>query len=202
MNDLEEFVAEILPAIAEGRVRQEDLEHLWSGLFPEEDYASRRGRDAFLDGFLAVASGGSSNGSDLAFRPGGWEVNLGKGIVQTSVATALLGGVLAMLGAAQVPAAVLTAVIPLLFDIGRVRLTEGQGYVLAELVVDPRAQNGELSAEQLHESLSPALRQSVSLLDFRDFLATFRRAGLADDLPDGNIRLRPADRAKFRISFR
>jgi len=53
-------------------------------------------------------------------------VNLRRGAVQTIIAGALIAGLLAVLGATQIPAALATAVVPLLFDIQHVTLTPGQ----------------------------------------------------------------------------
>ncbi|MFI6637729.1 hypothetical protein ACIBI7_53370 [Nonomuraea fuscirosea] len=203
MNDLEAFLVQHLPVDVKdkGRVSSAALEQLWSELFPHDNYSSRRGREAFLKAVQTTATG-SGGQEQLEFRPGGWEVNLGKGLAQTVVATALLGGILVMLGTAGLPAAVLTAVIPLLFDVSRTRLTDSQDYVLAELVVNPDVLKGELTTDQLYESLSAETRRSITRLEFRDFLDAFRRAGLADHQSDDRVILRPTDQARFRITFR
>jgi len=104
-------------------VSSEDLEQLWLDLMPDT-YAARRGLDTFLQAVQADAD--QAPGADLEFRPGGWQVNLRRGAVQTIIAGALIAGLLAVLGATQIPAALATAVVPLLFDIQHVTLTPGQ----------------------------------------------------------------------------
>jgi hypothetical protein len=66
-------------------VSSEDLEGLWAELMPDS-YPARRGLETFLDAVQAAA--GSSADADLQFRPGGWQVDLRRGAVQTVVATA------------------------------------------------------------------------------------------------------------------
>lgn len=117
------------------------------------------------------------------------------------IATALIGGLLATLGATQIPAAVITVVVPLLFDVSTVTLTAGQEYLLAELVAHDEVLNGTLTVPELYERLSPASRSGLSMPDFVDFIDLCRRAGLSDTGRGGTIELRPSGRARFRITF-
>ena len=179
-------------------VSSEDLERLWSGLVPDS-YAGRRGLDAFLEAVQAGA--GQEPDADLQFRPGGWQVDLGRGMVQSVVGAALIAGLLVALGATAIPAAVVTAVVPLFFDIKRVSLTPGQEYLLADLVGHKEALDGSLTPRELYRRLTKEVRGQLSFMDFTDFLDTCRRAGLADNSPAGTVTLRPADAARFRITL-
>lgn len=178
----------------------DDLEQLWSELMPDS-YRARRGLELFLDS-VRTAADQAPDQADLQFRPGGWQVNLSRGAVQTIVATALLAGLLVVFGAAQIPAGVATAVVPLLFDVERIRLTPGQEYLLAELVAHREALDGSMTPRELYEKLPPDTRAQLPFLEFADFLGTCYGAGLADVAESGTVQLRPSDRARFRITLR
>jgi hypothetical protein len=179
-------------------VSSEDLERLWSDLMPD-NYAGRRGLDVFLQ---AVQAGvGETPDADLQFRPGGWQVDLRRGAVQSVIAAALIAGLLVALGATAIPAAVVTAVVPMFFDIQRVALTPGQEYLLAELVGHKEALDGTRTPRELYDQLTAEVRSQLSFMDFVDFLDTCRRAGLADTSATGTVTVRPADEARFRITL-
>ena len=179
-------------------VRSEDLERLWSDLMPDT-YAGRRGLDVFLQAVQAAAD--ETADADLQFRPGGWQVDLRRGAVQSVIAAALIGGLLIALGATAIPAAVVTAVVPLFFDIKRVALTPGQEYLLAELVGHKEALDGTRTPRELYDQLTDEVRGQLSYMDFADFLDTCRRAGLADTSGTGTVTVRPSDDARFRITW-
>jgi len=179
-------------------VRSEDLERLWSDLMPDT-YAGRRGLDVFLQAVQAAAD--ETADADLQFRPGGWQVDLRRGAVQSVIAAALIGGLLIALGATAIPAAVVTAVVPLFFDIKRVALTPGQEYLLAELVGHKEALDGTRTPRELYDQLTDEVRGQLSYMDFADFLDTCRRAGLADTSGAGTVTVRSADDARFRITW-
>jgi len=136
-------------------VHSEDLERLWSDLMPDT-YAGRRGLDVFLQAVQAAAD--ETADADLQFRPGGWQVDLRRGAVQSVIAAALIGGLLIALGATAIPAAVVTAVVPLFFDIKRVALTPGQEYLLAELVGHKEALDGTRTPRELYDQLTDEVR--------------------------------------------
>jgi len=179
-------------------VRSEDLERLWSDLMPDT-YAGRRGLDVFLQAVQAAAD--ETADADLQFRPGGWQVDLRRGAVQSVIAAALIAGLLIALGATAIPAAVVTAVVPLFFDIKRVALTPGQEYLLAELVGHKEALDGTRTPRELYDQLTDEVRGQLSYMDFADFLDTCRRAGLADTSGAGTVTVRSADDARFRITW-
>ena len=183
---------------AQQTVSSEDLERLWSDLMPDT-YAGRRGLDVFLQAVQAGAN--ETPDADLQFRPGGWQVDLRRGAVQSVIAAALIAGLLVALGATAIPAAVVTAVIPMFFDIRRVALTPGQEYLLAELVGHKEALDGTRTPRELYDQLTEEVRSQVSFMDFADFLDTCRRAGLADTSATGTVMVRPADEARFRITL-
>ncbi|QJT00107.1 hypothetical protein G9272_07265 [Streptomyces asoensis] len=180
-------------------VTQEDLRSIWFDLLPD-DYSSEIGCAAFLEG-VAHAVAHDAPDTELEIRPGGWEVDLSQGAARTAVAMAFVAGLLVLLGAPQVAPAVVTTVVPLLFDVRRVRLSESQGCVLAELVRHPDVVEGRLTPEQMHTLLPAAVRADFSLLDLKDFLGVCRRAGVADFSEDGTAAVRPEAKARFRVTI-
>lgn len=176
-----------------------ELEAFWQQLFPDT-YEARRGRNAFVDAVRAHAEHGSTDAA-LEFRPGGWQVSLAGSSVKGVLGGALLAGLLVAVGATGIPAAVVAAIVPNLFDIEKVRLTASQEYVLADLVGHRDALDGTLTADQLYDRLPIETRAEVSRLDFAEFLDSCQRAGLADFGPDNTVTLQPSDKARFRITW-
>jgi hypothetical protein len=195
--ELEEFVTARLNSPGQ-RVSRDDLSDLWASLFPDT-FNSRQARSVFLSSVEAGLGADPADG--LEFRAGGWEIDLSRAATKTIVATSFLGGLLAMLGTAQLPAAVATAVIPLLFDGRRVKLKASEHEILADLTGNTDNAEGR-TASELYEALTPDIRAELSRLEFADFLDSCRRAGLIDENADGTIRVRPADQARFRITLK
>lgn len=178
---------------------REQLDRLWWELF-DESFTTRQGRDVFLSTARFLETG-EAGPADLGFRLGGWEIDLGKAAVQAGLVSAFLGGVLAVMGVDQVPVEVLPAVIPLVFDIRRCRLTASQEKVLAELTVNPEVRDATLTADQLYAQLPDKTQADLSRLDFEDFIDAFRRAGVAD-VADDEVTVRPVEQSRLRITFR
>ncbi|MDQ1250277.1 MAG: hypothetical protein QG597_4656 [Actinomycetota bacterium] len=201
MTDLVSYLTRQQPATGEEvTVSSADLERLWSALIPQNSFATRRGRDAFLDAIQARA--GEDSGTNLEFRPGGWQVDMHKGLVQSVVAGALIAGLLVVLGSTQIPAALVPTIIPLFFDVEKVRLTAGQEHLLAEIVARSERADGSLTIDELYGQLPAPTRDAVSHLDFVDFIEACRRAGVADVAPDDTVALRALDQATFRVTLR
>jgi hypothetical protein len=196
-------LADVLPDPGPGSevqtISNEDLERIWSHLVPD-NYSGRRGLDVFLDAVQAGA--GQEPGAELQFRPGGWQVSVQRAAVQAILAAALIAGLLVVLGASGIPPAVVTAVIPLLFDVQRVTLSPGEKYLLAELVGHREALDGTLTARQLYGRLDAETQSKLSFPQFLDFIATCRQAGLADTSATGTVTVRSSDDTRFRITFR
>jgi hypothetical protein len=181
-------------------VTSAELEQVWQELMPDT-FEGRRGRNAFLDAVRAQADGGAAD-ANLEFRPGGWQIRIAGSSVHGVLGGALLAGLLVAVGATGIPAAVLSAIVPSLFDVEKVRLTASQEYILADLVGHREALDGSLSADQLYDRFPAETQNELSRLDFAEFLDACRRAGLADYGPDSTVTLRPSDKARFRITWR
>jgi hypothetical protein len=134
----------------------------------------------------------------LKFEAGTWTLDLSSSAVRTALTLATLAGGLALLGVASLAPVLLPAVIPILFDLRRTKVTAGQEAVYAELKLRPEARAGG-SAQSLYEMLSPDSRRNLSFLDFADTLEALRLAGRADRRESGQMSIRP--RPRFRITI-
>jgi hypothetical protein len=181
-------------------VSTDDLAALWAQMFPGQDGATRTGLRVFQSAFRAALADGDSDEA-LNLGGGGWVIDLHGGLVRSALATAFLAGVLAASGVTGLLPLVAPAVLPLLFDVHRVRLTRSQELVLAELQLTPEARSGGLTAEELYAKLPHQIRNQLSWLDFVDFLDQVRQAGLADSAADGRLVLRAPDNARLRITL-
>lgn len=180
-----------------------DLPSLWSSLTSgageaEDEATSRReGLIAFMEAAHALDQG---SGEELDLRAGGWTVDLSGGVVRTGLCAALLTGVLAMAGVTALAPVVLPAVLPLLFDVRRTRVTAGDRELLAELIAVPRLVGKSFTRAELYRELPDSLKDDLSRRDLANFLDELSKAGLADKV-DGAFRLRSPDQARFRISW-
>jgi hypothetical protein len=89
---------------------------------PEDGAAAGVAEDAFL------ASVGEAR-LELEIRPGGWTVNLSKSLANATVAAAVMVGIVWAAEIDQIPLVVLPAVLPLVVDVERARLSRrDRGY--------------------------------------------------------------------------
>lgn len=194
-GDLTEVVA---AAAQDGDLTDERLRQLWAGaglVSDDADYLS------FEDAFLSQLH--DPDKESLAFRPGGWVVNASASVVKAALTTALLAVGLISIGAAGIPLILIPAVLPMLIDIDRVRLTAGENYLLATLALTDDAKN--CTADELYARISDDLKEQISELGFRDFLDKCIKAGVADAHQDptgaASFVLRDPRQADFRVSF-
>lgn len=137
----------------------------------------------------------------LEVRPGGWVINTTSSLARAAIAAALMTGVMYAGGFDQIPAYVLPAVLPLVVDLDRVRLSRGDRKLLAVLRVNAGAAAGQpVNTDVLYNRLPASVRQEVSPLDFADFTDRLVAAGEADDPGFDDVVLRDQPRW-IRISF-
>jgi len=174
-----------------------ELERWWIDA-AGETYAARQGLQVLLD---VVKDSGAGDG-EFSFRPSGWEIQLSRAAAQVLLSSAILGAVLTVVGADQLPAAVLTAVIPLLFDVKKTDLSGGERYILARLREVPDAIDSASTAEDLYALLPQDLRSQTTFVDFMEFLDACHKAGHADVDADGAVLIHALADRKFRITLR
>lgn len=140
----------------------------------------------------------STSPDTLQFEAGSWTLDLSSSAVRSALALATLAGGLALLGVAPLAPILLPAVIPILFDLRRTKITAGQEAVYAELRLQPDARAGA-PATSLYQMLPADIRRNLSFLDFADTLDALRQAGRADRDEHGTVSIRP--RPRFRITI-
>ncbi len=165
------------------------------GIDPDSDLA-----DLCEDIVVATVAG-----DDAAFhmRPGGWRVSVAGTAVKALLTAALLGAALFHNGATDIPAELLPAVIPLVVDVNRVRLSRRDRELLAPLrIASADLGTTAVSPHVLYNRLEPSVRAELNFGDFADFCDRLIAAGQLDDAGLGDVRTRPADSpAWIRITW-
>jgi hypothetical protein len=140
--------------------------------------------------------------SALEMRPGGWVVDLKASTAKFAVSAAVLTGVMVSSGYDQIPAYVLPAVLPLLFDVERAKLNRGDRKLLVELrAALGRSFGRPAEIDALYERLPAHVRDHVPPTDFADFVEKLVNAGEAEELADDRVALREAPKW-LHISFK
>jgi hypothetical protein len=204
MPDLEEIVERaVFRGASPGHTLAVDLPKLWRelGVLPGSHLAAVGDAEGLLVFMEAAHSLDRASGDQLELRPGGFIVSASGGTVKTALCAALLSGMLAITGVTALSPLVLPAVLPLLFDVERVRVTPGQNELLTDLVALPGVLGTPVSASELHKRLPRALKKEISRYELADFLDQLHEAGLADRRDNGYV-LRGPGQARFRITWR
>lgn len=181
-------------------IRHENLADTWSRL------AEQLGLDADRGMEIIVAAP-----RDLTLRHeervdaawgGAWEWNLGDGVTRTTVVGVLLAAALAAAGAGTGMAPVLIpTVLPLLFDLKRVRLERTADHYLR--IIGARKEVGERrgTLHDLYSSLPADVRSEVTKRELLEFLGEAVDAGQAHDR-NGVFEVLPNGETSFRIHIR
>lgn len=199
MNPTERTFAELADTLADDTTLDHDslgtLLTDWTGI----DYDSPAG-DYALDCFLEAVT---DRPAALEMRPGGWTVRISGPTVRGALMGSALGLLLAEIGADQIPAAILAAMLPSMIDIERSTLTRSQDEILLRLRANADTVTGmPVHPDVLYNRLPDDIRSQLSPLDFQDFTDALIRTGYADDAGYGDITLRPAgDRPRIRVQF-
>jgi len=138
--------------------------------------------------------------SQLAFQPGGWKVNVTGALAQSAISAALIWGVLT---AAQlttpIPVVLVSAIIPRLFSIERIKLSRVEDEVLATLALQGEARVG--NAKALFDALPPEVREELNYSDFQALLDKLESAGRGERREDGSFVVYAKGRGKLRVKF-
>lgn len=151
-----------------------------------------------LDALVAnVASAVGAEQAAFELRAGDWHLDLPAAIARSLINATVLTGALALLHEASIPAAVLGVVVPLIFDVKRVKLGASDRYVYAvlrEQAPHRRAIRG------WYDQLPPHVRDEVTALEFRDIIERLEDAGLVGlDERDQLALAQPSDRRLVRL---
>jgi hypothetical protein len=184
------LVQELVDAAGSPEIDRAALIDFWARLF--DDGTGQLDLGLFEDALLAE----SPDSFDL--EAGSWTFDLSSAAATSVLVLATLTGGLILLGVPLAPA-LLSTVLPIVFNLRRTRITKAQDLVYAELKLRPEARGGA-SAESLYDQLSPQARRNLSFLDFVDTLEALRRTGRATEDADGSISIRPKPRFRITIS--
>jgi hypothetical protein len=127
-----------------------------------------------------VLAGALSAGVDLdpfQMHARGWYLDLPAATARAVLSGTVLTSALAILHEASLPAAVLSVVVPLLFDLERVRLSESERYVYALL---RRKLFDRKAIDDWYSELPDHVRDEIGPLEFRDLIERLEQAQLVD----------------------
>lgn len=179
-------------------VTQATLHTIWGKYMPNKDYATMEAAQVFEKAFLQYA-GEDQEKTDLAFLQGGWTFKLKAGLVKTALSGAFMAGMFCWIGFESVSAAVLPSVLPFLFELEKIELSQKEETLLAKLLVREEVKQKLHSTTELYQMLPAATRKMINELDFQDFLEKLDMAGHLKEKTDGQYQL--SEKLRFKISF-
>lgn len=132
-----------------------------------------------------VRDGGAlqTGGLDPAWG-GGWRWDMSTGAARSVLASALLYGVLVSAGVSGLLPLVVPAVIPLLFEVEKVRLTRSERNVINIIGARKDAFKRMGTIPELYASLPEVIRQSLGEQEFEEFMDAAINAGVASENGD------------------
>lgn len=196
---LQVIVNDFVDLIGKKSIVVGDLHRIWSILGFKGVDVIDIGVEVFEDTFRAGCQEGEERPS-LQMKGGGWVVNASSGLVKSSITAGLIAGILSMGGFSQIPVAVLPAVLPLLFDISRVRLTSSEECLHACISVNSSTLGSAKNFQELYQLLPSNVQSQLSIIDFGDFIDKCRRAGRMAFGDDG-VELIDEKDARLTITF-
>lgn len=141
-------------------------------------------------------------GGELFLKPGGWRIKVASSAARATFAAVLVGAGMMLIGADQIPLAVLPAALPLLIDMEKVRLDRAHRELIAPLRVASVGVEGvAVHPQVLYNRLDPAIRSELGYRDFLAFVERLIEAGELDDAGAGDVRARADGPAYIRITW-
>lgn len=129
-----------------------------------------------LDVCVAVIAAEHAAPTDFEIRVGEWRLDGSRGALAAIVNGVAITAALAALGAASIPAAVVSLVVPVIFNLERVEIRPSDRVVLVELLQDPW---GRKPITDWYAGLPGNIQAEISGLEFRDLVDRLEDAGLA-----------------------
>jgi hypothetical protein len=184
-----------------GEMSYETLIRFWESLPPGSNVTAFL---LFEEIFLAQFP--ADHQKTLNFSPGGWVVKATAAGIRTAILTALLTLALNAAEAKDINLLVLPAILPIVFDLEKVRLSRSDSHILAELTMNG-AVRGK-TTEELYSLLPQSIRDEVAPLAFHNFLENCERSGNATEesrpltaLGESRYELRPPGSECFHVTF-
>jgi hypothetical protein len=181
-------------------IDQKALLSLWRDhLATDTDgFAQTEATNVFENTFLSL-TGKATSSEELAFLRGGWTLNLKAGVVKTALAGAFMAGLFSLLGFDAINPAVLPSVLPFLFELESVNLSQKEALLLAELKVRPAVMKQLHSPAELYAVLPPSTQSQLNELDFADFLHQLDLSGWV--AKKEGLSYQMAERQRFRVTL-
>ena len=139
-----------------------------------------------LDVCVAMIAAEYGAATDFEIRVGDWRLDGSRSALSAVVNGVAMTVALAAVGAASIPAAVVSLVVPVIFNLERIEIRPSDRVILAELLDDPW---GHKSITDWYGGLPEHVRSEITELEFRDLLGRLEDAGLAsvDDLDSATV---------------
>ncbi len=194
MNLFEENIADS-PAM---EVSQATLQTIWKQYMPQNSYVVMEAEQVFEKAFLEYV-GKSREETELAFINGGWTFNLKAGLTKTALSGAFMAGMFCWIGFESVSAAVLPSILPFLFELEKIELSQKEETILAKLMVKEEVKQRLHSTAELYQILPAATRKMINELDFEDFLEKLDLAGHLKKKTGDQYQL--SEKVRFKLTF-
>jgi hypothetical protein len=131
---------------------------------------------------------------------GGWRWDMSSGAAKSVLATGLLYGVLVAAGVPGLLPLVIPAVLPLLFDIEKVRLSRSERNVINIIGARKRVFDRVGTVQELYASLPDDVRQSLSEHEFEEFIDAAINAGVASETGE-YVEVLSTGQSEFRLKI-
>lgn len=197
MIELAKEIDLMAPSSSQDGLNRESLSMLWHNIGMGKVDRLGAGEQIFEDAFLLLVEDESFE--NLDYSPGGWVLTLWDGATKSAILSALMWAMLSMAGYPQLPILVIPAVLPLLFDLKKSRLSASQECIHTFLVVQPAIRDKKHGADELYYSLPKKMQDELSYLDFIEFLEACYKSGLAEKHEDGDLTVFQKDNQVFRL---
>lgn len=138
-----------------------------------------------------VVGAAAADSSAFHMRAGAWRIDVSGTVTRTLLAAAFLGAALAAIGTSDIPEELYPAVLPLLVDVERIRVSRRDKALLAPLRNASQGVEGiALNPQVLYARLDPSVRSQLCAGDFEDLCERLVEAGHLDDGGYGDVRAR------------
>jgi hypothetical protein len=192
---IDKFV-DALPA----QLREKDLFAAWGSLAETLGLSAQKGLSA-LTAVTRDVTLLNTNNLDPAWG-GGWQWNLSDGAVRALTSSVLIATALAATGnPIDVAPILIPAIVPLLFDVGKVRLAREKEDYLRIFGARKDAANRTGTLDELYESLSAETRRMLSKEELGRVLESAVFAGRAQE-EGGTFEVLPNGETVFKIRIR
>ncbi len=157
---------------------EKNLLSIWNKLeLGEHSFQYYSAKNIYYDVFCDIVE--DNVNTDLKFLSSGWKISLSGALIKTAITTALLASAFYLLEADSIPLQLIPAIIPVLFDIERIKLSRGDKYLIGEIYAKKKLRNKFLGIEDLYKKLPNKVKKQLNKKDFYDFVEKLISVGIA-----------------------